>query len=146
MTKNLKFMICLGVSALGWVMMTPAQTSKQGIVKPLSAVKFERDADVQCLRSAAENGDPDKGPSTYILQAPAKCAVPWHYHTAEEQLIVIRGAVLTEMEGMSRTLLGPGGFAMMPSKKIHRFSCSSNGECLIVVTFDRPYDIFWVKK
>src|ERR1700719_3555749 len=60
------------------------------------------------------------GPSTHILSAPAKCNVPWHYHTAEEQLVVIRGSVVTEMDGMRASTLGAGGFALMPSKKHHQ--------------------------
>jgi quercetin dioxygenase-like cupin family protein len=130
---------------LGLPASVTAQASKQGVAKPLSQVKFEQDGDVKCLTSATENGDPTAGASTFILKATSKCAVPWHYHTAEEQLIVVRGSVLTEMDGMSSTTLGPGGFAMMPSKKRHEFSCESKGGCTLFVTFDRAYDIFWVK-
>jgi len=32
--------------------------------------------------------------------------VPAHYHTAEEQLLIVRGEVSTGMEGMADTLLG----------------------------------------
>jgi hypothetical protein len=49
------------------------------------------------------------------------------------------------MAGMSPRLLGPGGFAMMPSKAKHQFSCQSKTACVMFVTFDRTYDIFWVK-
>jgi quercetin dioxygenase-like cupin family protein len=127
----------------------PAQTAsstaaKPGLVKTLSNVKFEGD-ETKCLRSATENGDPDTGPSTLILKAAPDCKVPWHYHTAEEQLIVTQGSVLTEMEGMAAATLEAGGFAMMPSKVKHRFSCQSKTECVMFVTFDRKYDIVWVK-
>ena len=117
----------------------------QGVVRSLSEVKFEQDADVKCLSSAVESGDPSKGPSTIILKAPANCVIPWHYHTAEEQLIVIQGKVPTEMEGMPKQVLEPGGFAMMPGKAKHRFSCQSKSGCVLFVTFDKAYDIFWVK-
>lgn len=111
----------------------------------MSAIKFEQDGDVKCLASAIETGDPAKGPSTIILKAPPNCLVPWHYHTAQEQLIVVQGNVQTEMEGMSGHPLGPGGFAMMPGKVKHQFSCQSKTACVMFVTFDRTYDIFWVK-
>lgn len=130
---------------LGLPASVTAQASKEGVAKPLSQVKFEQDGDVKCLTSATENGDPTAGASTFILKATSKCAVPWHYHTAEEQLIVVRGSVLTEMDGMSSTTLGPGGFAMMPSKKKHQFSCESKSGCTLFVSFDRAYDIVWVK-
>jgi len=34
---------------------------------------------------------------------------------------------------------------MMPSKVKHRFSCESKNECIMFVTFDRKYDIVWLK-
>lgn len=122
-----------------------AQVQKQGIVKPLSEVNFGPDDSGKCLKSASESGNPATGPSTFILKAPPDCAVPWHYHTAEEQLFVSRGEVATEMEGMPSRVLGPGGFALMPSKVKHQFSCKSKNDCVMFVTFDRVYDIFWVK-
>lgn len=121
------------------------ETPKRGAATPLAGVKFSQDDDVKCLQSASENGDPATGPSTYILKAPSGCLVSWHWHTAEEQLIVIQGSVLTEMEGMSTHTLGAGGFAMMPGKAKHQFSCSSKEACVMFVTFDRAYDIYWAK-
>ncbi len=122
-----------------------AQPAIHGLARPLSEVKFDPDDDVKCLASAVETGNPAKGPSTIILKAPPNCLVPWHYHTAAEQLIVVQGSVRTEMEGMSARPLGPGGFAMMPAKAKHQFSCQSRTACVMFVTFDRAYDIFWVK-
>ena len=135
----------LAVLLLGIASFCPSQTKDHGVLRPLSEVKFEPDDDVKCLFSAVETGDPAKGPSTIILKAPPHCLVPWHYHTAQEQLIVIAGSVQTEMEGMPAHTLGPGGFATMLSKTKHQFSCQSKTVCEMFVTFDRTYDIFWVK-
>jgi quercetin dioxygenase-like cupin family protein len=71
--------------------------------------------------------------------------VQWHSHTAEEQLIVIRGSVLAEMSSHPATRLGPGGFAMMGGHMPHQFTCHNKSACLMIVTFDRAYDIFWEK-
>jgi quercetin dioxygenase-like cupin family protein len=117
----------------------------KGIARPISSIKFEQDSDVKCLMYALEAGDPETGASTQILKASRQCVVPWHYHTAEEQLVVIDGTVSTEMEGMPASSLGPGGFAMMPSNSKHQFSCGPEKECLMMVSFDRRYDIVWVK-
>lgn len=120
--------------------------SNGGIATPTSRVKWEQDSDVKCLTSALENGDPNTGASTFILKATPGCIVPWHYHTAEEQLIVVHGHLMAEMESMTATPLEDGGFAMMPSKVKHQFSCRSKEGCLLFVTFDRTYDIFWVNQ
>lgn len=119
--------------------------AKHGIVRRLADVKFAADDDVKCLNGVVESGDPATGPSTFILKAAPGCVVAPHYHTAEEQLIVVRGDVLTGMKSMKETILEPGGFAMMPGKETHWFTCMSKEGCLMFVSFDRVYDIVWVK-
>jgi quercetin dioxygenase-like cupin family protein len=121
------------------------QVPHHGVVTPLASAKLESDGQPGCLKGMLENGDPNTGPSTFLLEAAPGCEVPAHYHTAEEQLMVIRGDVLTGMDGMSDQTLGAGGFAMMPGKAMHWFSCQSKSACLMFVTFDGKYDIVWAK-
>jgi quercetin dioxygenase-like cupin family protein len=146
--KTTRFVLCfapLAMFLVAAVASSPAQAPHQGVVIPLSSAKLVSDGEPTCLKVARENGDPDTGPSTFLLEATPGCVVPAHYHTAEEQLIVVRGDVLTGMDGMSEKILGPGGFAMMPSKAMHWFTCQSKSPCLMFVTFDRTYDIVWAK-
>jgi quercetin dioxygenase-like cupin family protein len=114
-----------------------------GAARPLDTIRFEPDDDVKCLSSALETGDPARGPSTFVLKAPPGCVVPWHFHTAQEQAIVIRGQVKMEMTGHAAVQLGPGGFAMMQGKVPHQFACYGKSACLMIVVFDGIYDIFW---
>jgi len=123
----------------------PAQAPFPGVVRPVSDVKFLPDDDVKCLQFQLETGDLETGPSTGIMKASPGCVVPPHYHTAVEQLMIVRGEVSTGMEGRPDVSLGPGGFAMMPSKHVHWFTCSAKQDCLMFVTFDRAYDIVWAK-
>ena len=122
-----------------------AGSAMTGHVTPFESAPFETDPDVPCLSSALETGDLQTGPSTLILKAPPGCVVPWHSHTAEEQLIVVRGTVLAEMTGHPLTKLDPGGFAVMGSHMAHQFTCKGNAPCVMFVTFDGPYDIKWGK-
>jgi quercetin dioxygenase-like cupin family protein len=136
---------------LGWMLLVaviacPAQAPKPGIVRPLASVNFAQDDDVKCLVVVLENGDPDSGPSTFVMKAAPNCVVAPHYHPAEEQLMVVRGEFSTGMTGMKDTVLAAGGFAMMPGKQTHWFTCTSKEGCLMFVTFDRKYDIVWVKR
>ena len=71
--------------------------------------------------------------------------MPWHTHTAEEQLIVVSGSIVAEMLDHASTHLGPGGFAMMGSHMPHQFTCRSKSGCLMFITFDGAYDIKWGK-
>ena len=123
----------------------PESGPKPGIVRQLSEVKFPSGDGPDCLQFFLENGNLKTGCSTAIMKAAPKCVVPPHYHTAEEQLIIVKGNVSTGMQGMQDTVLGPGGFAMMPSKRPHWFTCMATEECLMFVTFDRAYDIVWLK-
>jgi quercetin dioxygenase-like cupin family protein len=123
----------------------PSQEPLPGVLRPLSGAKLPPDDDVKCLQFELETGNLETGPSTAIMKAAPGCVVPPHYHTAVEQLMIVRGEVSTGMEGMSSANLGPGGFALMPSKRVHWFTCSAKQDCLMFVTFDRAYDIVWVK-
>jgi hypothetical protein len=122
-----------------------AQGPMKGTIEPLAAVPFAADPDVACLASALETGKPSSGPSTWILKAPSGCIVPWHSHSAQEQLIVVAGEVLSEMAGHPATVLGAGGFAMMPGRVAHQFTCRGRDGCLMFVAFDAAYDISWGK-
>ncbi len=132
-------------AALGGFVLIPVVNADQmkSAATPLDSIRFEADSDVKCLLSAVETGDPDKGPSTIILKAPAGCVVPWHFHTAQEQAVVIRGVVKMEMSGSPAMSLGPGAFAVMAGKVPHQFSCEHKEVCLILVWFDGKYDITW---
>jgi mannose-6-phosphate isomerase-like protein (cupin superfamily) len=133
---------CLAVFISGAAL---AEDTAAGTIKPLYAVKFSPDNDVKCLLSAVETGDPRTGRSTSILKASPGCEVPWHFHTAEEQMIVISGTVLAEMTDHQPTRLGPGGFAMMGSHMPHQFTCQGKFACVMTVAFDGAYDIYWGK-
>jgi quercetin dioxygenase-like cupin family protein len=123
----------------------PQTGEKAGIVRQLSEVRFPAGEGPDCLQFFLENGDMKTGSSTAIMKAKPNCVVPPHYHTAEEQLIIVKGNVSAGMQGMQDAVLGPGGFAMMPSKQPHWFTCTAKEECLMFVTFDRAYDIVWLK-
>jgi hypothetical protein len=123
----------------------PAEDAMTGTVKPFESVPFAPDRDVACLASALETGDPLTGPSTWILKARPGCVVAWHSRTAEEQLIVVRDAVMAEMTDHPPTRLGPGGFAMMGGHMAHQFACRGTAACVMFVSFDRAYSIKWGK-
>jgi quercetin dioxygenase-like cupin family protein len=125
----------------GW-----AQSPKMGVVRPNARLNFDQGETIKCLAEFLENGDPATGPSTLLLKAAPNCVVPPHYHTAEEQLMVVSGDVLTGMHDMKETVVSAGGFAMMPSMETHWFTCKSKEACLMFVTFDRTYDVVWVKQ
>jgi quercetin dioxygenase-like cupin family protein len=117
-----------------------------GVIRDIAQVKLQQDSDVKCLSYALETGNPETGPSTHILELPKGCRFPWHYHTAQEQMLIVDGTVLVEMASDKPASLGPAGFAMMPSREPHQFTCVSARKCKVFATFSAAYDIFWVKR
>ena len=93
------------VSAIGCDSLSArAQVRRQpGVVRPLSEVKFPSGEGPDCLQFFLETGDLKTGPSTAIMKAAPKCVVPPHYHTAEEQLFIVKGNVSTGMHAGYRS-------------------------------------------
>jgi hypothetical protein len=128
-----------------WLLAAGVAAAQHTIV-PYAAAPFAQDVDVACLASALETGNPSAGPATFILRAPPGCVVPWHWHTAQEQLMVVSGNVMAEMTGQAPTLLGAGGFAVMAGNMAHQFTCQGRDSCVMFVTFDGAYDIKWGRR
>ncbi len=95
-----------------------------------------------CTTGSVQNGDPTKGPSIILAKAAKGCTFPWHWHTPSEHLMMVSGSALMEGKDGSALTLKPGGFAMMPSKHIHRFRCTS--ACALYLYADAPFDIHYV--
>ena len=56
--------------------------------------------------------------------------------------MIISGSAKVEMKGGSAATLGPGGYAMMPSKHVHQFTCAT--ACSAFVNSDRAFDIHYM--
>ncbi len=115
-----------------------------GVLRKSAENKFEPMAGLPpCVTLAVENGDPSNGPSTILFKGAAGCMIPWHWHTPTEQVMIVTGTAKVEMrDGEKAANLGPGGYAMMPSKHVHRFTCST--ECSAFVNSDAAFDIHYV--
>jgi quercetin dioxygenase-like cupin family protein len=68
------------------------------------------------------------------------CICAWHFHTAVEELIVIKGELKVEMFSVPPAILGPGGYAQVPSNEKHPNGCSAKNECVWFVRIDRVFD------
>jgi len=68
--------------------------------------------------------------------------VPWHWHTANEDLLVISGQGSVEMKEGKPLQFVPGAFAALPSHHLHRASCSRT--CLLFSIADAAFDIHYV--
>ena len=59
------------------------------------------------------------------------------------KVMIVSGSAKGEMRDTGQTSsLGPGGYAMMPSKHVHQFTCTS--ACAAFVSSDAAFDIHYV--
>src|SRR5262249_53911557 len=78
--------------------------------------------------------------SEFLLRAAKASVVPWHWHTANEAITVVKGTFTVECEG-KKFDLGPGSFTYTPSRLIHRATFSEGS--LIALSADGPFDLSW---
>ena len=97
-----------------------------------------------CIKGSVKNGDPSKGGSVILAKSTAGCVVPWHWHTANEQLIAVTGSGKVEMKDAKPAMLHPAGYLSMPAKNPHQFTCSA--ECTFFIISDAAFDIHYVDK
>lgn len=97
-----------------------------------------------CANGSVQHGDPAKEPSIILLKLSKGCSIPWHWHTANEHVMMTAGQGYVEMkEGAKAKTLRAGGYAEMPSKHVHRFECAGKA-CLLYLYSDAPFDIHYV--
>ena len=114
-----------------------------GVLRNLSENKLEPMPGMPaCTTMAVESGDPSKGSSVIVFKATAGCKIPWHWHTPTEHVMIVSGSAKVEMKGGGNATLGPGGYAKMPSKHVHQFTCVS--ACSAFVYSDVAFDIHYV--
>ena len=95
-----------------------------------------------CAKGSVANGDPTKGPSVLLVKTAAGCQIPWHWHTATEQLMVISGSAKVEMKDGAPASLRTGDYISLPSKHAHQFTCAA--ACTFFVNSDTTFDIHYV--
>lgn len=120
-----------------------AQADDMGVLRKLSENKLSPMAGLpSCITMAVESGDPSKGSSVIVFKGTSGCSISWHWHTPTEHVMIVSGAAKVEMRGGSSAILGPGGYAMMPGKHVHQFTCTS--ACTAFVSSDAAFDIHYV--
>jgi len=99
----------------------------------------EQTFEVGTLRS-----DEATGNTAMMIRAAAGTQVPWHWHTPNEQIIVLEGTLNLESEGMI-VALSKGGYHFLPSKVVHRAWADDDEDILIFVAADAPWDINFIE-
>ncbi len=97
----------------------------------------------ECATAAILRGDPRSGPSWVLLRIGSGCRVPWHWHTPNEELVVISGQGTVEMQDGPPLRFVPGAYASLPGHHVHRMNCTRS--CLFFNSADGAFDIHYVE-
>jgi mannose-6-phosphate isomerase-like protein (cupin superfamily) len=95
-----------------------------------------------CASAGVLRGNPRNGPAWVLLKLASGCRVPWHWHTANETLLVISGRGTVAMKDAPPLQFVPGAYTSLPSHHMHQASCSR--ACLLFNTADDAFDIHYV--
>ena len=124
---------------------TPAYAADEGEMAAVNpaTLKFEPIPNMpSCSSAAILRGNPRFGPAWVLLKLASGCKVPWHWHTANEDMVVISGRGSFDMKDGPSFQFAPGAYASLPTKHVHRASCSR--ACLLFSIADAAFDINYV--
>ena len=91
---------------------------------------------------SVQSGDPTKGPSVILGKVAAPCVIPWHWHTPNEEVMMVSGVARVETKEGKPLTLRAGGFALIPSRHVHQFRCTQR--CVLFVHSDAAFDTHYV--
>ena len=137
-------LIMLGAAvAVGESAPTHATDTAEMVTLNPQQLKFTPIPDMPgCASAAILRGNPRSGPAWVLLKLASGCRVPWHWHTANETLLVISGRGTVDMKDGTPLQFAPGAYASLPSHHMHRASCSH--ACLLFNGADAAFDIHYV--
>jgi quercetin dioxygenase-like cupin family protein len=138
------YLLCTSVLLLTCSASVAAQESSEAaIIKKAATSKFITVPNVPaCITVAVERGDPATGPSVLLNRFAAGCSVPWHWHTPNEQLMIVSGVLRIEMKGEKPVVQRAGDFALMPARHVHRATCVG-APCVFFLSSDGPFDVHY---
>jgi mannose-6-phosphate isomerase-like protein (cupin superfamily) len=95
-----------------------------------------------CSTAAILHGNPRFGPASVLLKLASGCRVPWHWHTANETLVVISGQGTIAMKDGPPLKFVPGAYGYLPAHHAHQATCRRT--CLLFNSADAAFDIHYV--
>ena len=135
--------LCVAFLALFFAAVSRGQESPHPAVRNVADMQFGQVPGMPtCSTGAVQSGDPTKGSSVILARMGAGCVIPWHWHTPTETLMLVSGEGRAEAKDGKPAILLAGGFAQMPSRHVHQFTCVK--ECMLYVSSDAAFDMHYV--
>ena len=133
------------VVLLAGVALTPALAQDNMAYAPMAKAKFGKLPVIpKCGSIAVANGDPGKGAAVILAKAASGCVIPWHWHSAGEQLMFVAGSAKVDMKDGAPVRMHTGDYIKLPAKNVHQFTCVA--ACTFYLATDGAFDIHYVNK
>lgn len=97
-----------------------------------------------CSVAGIETGDPAKGPSIIAEKFAPGCAIPWHWHTPNEHVMMVSGTFRFEIQGEASAQVNAGDFVLIPSHHTSQTTCLGPDSCINFLYTDAPADMHFV--
>lgn len=136
-----------GLSMFAWADKAPDSTAAKNLpgfvlLNHFSEAKFATVPGLpECTKMVGLHGDPSKGPSTLMVRMDGGCAATYHWHSANEEMIILQGTAKAQIDGQGIYVLKTGSYMVLPAKTKHRFKCISKKPCILSDGADAPFDV-----
>jgi quercetin dioxygenase-like cupin family protein len=91
---------------------------------------------------AVLNGDPAKQNADVFFRVPGGFAIPKHWHSSAERMVLVSGEMTVRYEDQKPMTLKPGMYAYGPAKLAHEATCAKGDPCVLFIAFEAPVDAF----
>ena len=88
--------------------------------------------------------DPHTKGATAYAKTPAGTGLPAHWHSHAEYTVLLSGSGKLMLADKEHEV-GPGAYFVIPAKTVHRFTCGTGGDCLLLTRRGGPTDYNFVK-
>lgn len=89
---------------------------------------------------AVLHGDPSKAGADVFFRVPGKAAIPVHWHSSAERMVLVAGRLRVTYDGQAPVTLEAGTYAYGPARHPHEGRCESTEPCVLFIAFDGPVD------
>jgi quercetin dioxygenase-like cupin family protein len=95
---------------------------------------------------AVLHGDPGQENADIFFKVPADFAIPHHWHTSPERMVLVSGKMKVTYDDQKTETLNVGDYAYGPAKRPHVAYCEKGAPCVLFIAFENPVDAFEVMK
>ncbi len=92
------------------------------------------------------HGNPAKNNLDIFFKVPSDFAIPHHWHTSAERMILVSGRLKVTYDNQKSEMIETGMYAYGPSKRPHTAYCEKGKPCILFIAFEEPLDAFEVMK